>query len=246
MRNKKIILTCAAFIAGASLFVYFQTKDDMEGPSSTEESSPVQTTVNSSPEPKREERPAPVIPHFVAGRPSLVKKAEAVYGKQEDLPESARQPSSGKKRLIQKSPSEQSFTIKNANITFAQDLYACAEDECPKEKPLVVANGFFIMKGSPPKKIEAKSPSLVTYNKETNQFGIWEKRVIIELKEEESMEKELAELKFSDIERPQPTLYIVQYNGETKDLDSTLSQIKQNRNVKEVRLEVTFSKVRPN
>lgn len=246
MRNKKIILTCAVIMAAASLITYLQTKNDLM----VSDPSPMQTSPDLTKSQKHHSlgngQPAPTIPHFVAGRPSLVKKAEAIYGKQEDANGSIRKPSSGKKIPSQKNPMAQSFEIKSAGVSFSNDLYACSEDECADVKPLYVTNGFRIIKGLPPAKIKAGSPSLVTYNKDTNQFGIWEKRVIIELKEDEALEKELAELKFSEIEKPQPTLYIAQYNGETREIDSILNQIKQNRNVKDVRLEVTYSKVRPN
>lgn len=238
MKNKKIILTCASIIASLSLVAYLQTKNDLnvsDLPSS--DSTKIASRPKVSP---------PLLPHFVAGRPSLVKKAEAIYGKQEDTRESTRVPSSGKKILGKKNPSTESFKIISAGVSFANDLYACAESECSDANALYVTNGFHIIKGTPPTKIKKESPSLVTFNKDTNQFGVWEKRVIIELKEDEALEKELIELKFSEIEKPQSTLYIAQYNGDVTEINSTLNQIKQNRNVKDVRLEITYSKVRPN
>lgn len=246
MKNKKIILFCATFIACASLVTYLKTKNDLPDYPIEPEPTPAETKAARPATTSLPTPPAPTIPHFVAGRTSLVKKAQAIYGKADENQDSMRQPSSGKKSQRRQPPSTQSFTIKNAGVSFALDLYACLEADCPKAKPLLMTSGFYIIKGVPPKKIDKSSSSLVTYNKETNQFGIWEKRVIVELKEVVDMNEELRELKFSSIENPQPMLFIAEYNGDTAQLDSTLAQIKQNQNVKDVRLEVTYSKDRPN
>lgn len=240
MKNKRLILSCALFIAIASLWAHFYTNKDLKmNPTQTK---PEATIITKKSAPQKD---AP-FPHFVAGRPSLVKKAEIIYGKTPNDVISARKPSSNKKNVKRQNPVDQSFFVKNANIAFALDLFACSESDCPEAKALLATNGFYIVKGVPPKKIDKASPSLVTYNKETNLFGVWEKRVIIELKETVDLQKELAELNFSSIERPQEQLFIAEYNGETNQLDATLAQVKQLTGVKNVRLEITYSKKRTN
>lgn len=184
------------------------------------------------------------IPHFVAGRTALVEQAKKIYEDKKDPNEKGM--SLGSKLVSEPISRDQSIHLSSVNVSFMNNLFACAQSECQKSDAVITTSGFYIYKGDAPKSIDSRSKALVTYDREINQYGIWEGRVIIETHTPVDLTTRLSSMKFKTIERPQDKLFIANYTGSVSNLDSVLSEVKSIPTVSKVRLEITYSRNRGN
>ena len=236
MKHKKFIFVSFAIIA-AVMFIFFQRK--------SHEDISVSTTVVTKKE-KPQINPAlssgtqPVTQ--IVDSQSEEKESDSIQSENEDV---AVKPLITKKSKVI-SLSSRALKLRSVNVEFARDLYACSELECSNKDSVLSKIGFNIFKGNIPTVLDSKSKSLVTFNKETAQYGIWERRVIIETKRPVDLKETLLELHFEAIERPQPQLYIAEYVGNVSALNGILNDIKKMSDVSDVRLEITYSKDRAN
>lgn len=239
--NRPALYFLAIIMIIASVYAWLETKnyEPKEKNFSVPLESVTQKEVSNAPEIKAERK----IPNIVAGRKGLIEKAKKFY---QTMPENKDEMPLGNKSKPKSVSTDENIKLPSVNVVFSNDLYACAQSECPKADAVVSANGFNIFKGEAPRSLNSKSKALVTYDKGINQYGIWERRVIIETTSPVDLREKLASMKFESIEHPQDKLFIAEYVGNLSDLDGTLSELKNIANVSTVRLEITYSRNRTN
>ena len=246
--NRKLIYFFAAIISIASFFAWKENRS--YEPEVKKNSLPTESEVL-NPQTPKEVRLETKIPNYVARQSVIIQKSKRIYQDKNESESEIESESESKmslgSKLVRRSISEnQSLYFKSVDISFIKDLYACPQDQCPSADALVSANGYSIFKGDAPHSLNSKSRALVTYDKEMNQYGIWQGRVIIETLSPIDLAARLISMKFETIERPQDTLFIAQYVGNTSKLDKVLNDIKNISNVSTVRLEITYSRNRGN
>lgn len=125
------------------------------------------------------------------------------------------------------------------------DFYACDLQICSSKDAVFSDNFYVINKMSLIDNFQdSRTYALFKDPNNNNEIGIWNKKILITTENEFSydLEGQLSKFKIEQLKNPIPTVYIATYIGQIDELDESLSKLKSLPLVKDVSLDIMFSR----